>query len=207
MQEQAELVGLGRMAGSAVGGEVVLPCLDVVLGLAAGAVEPLVKVLGPAAFEVGDDKAGVGALGPRFDAGDDALNPAPARGGIVELGEAAQLAAVRRPREALSRAVLQGHDMAAQRRIGGHTEEPIDAVCPAPVEHFRGCIMTVATQQNFDFGPTGPDGADETAHKAANLDPTRPLARSQYRRDKAALAIKHNDRLEAVIIMVGIEQA
>src|SRR5690242_7437619 len=71
------------MAGSAVGGEVVLPCLDVVLGLAAGAVEPLVKVLGPAAFEVGDDKAGVGALGPRFDAGDDALNPAPARGGIV----------------------------------------------------------------------------------------------------------------------------
>src|SRR5215813_4297579 len=31
------------------------------------------------------DKADVGALGPRFDAGDDALDSAPALGGIVEL--------------------------------------------------------------------------------------------------------------------------
>src|SRR5690242_19401718 len=134
------------MAGSAVSGEVVLPCLDVVLGLAAGAVEPLVKVLGATALEVGDDKAGVGALWPRFDAGDDALDPAPARGGIVELGEAAPLAAARHPREALSRAVLQAHDKAAQRRVGGEAEDPIDAVCPAPVEHFRGRIMTVGPQ-------------------------------------------------------------
>jgi hypothetical protein len=34
VQEQAELVGRGRVAGVAVGGEVVLPRLDVVLGLA-----------------------------------------------------------------------------------------------------------------------------------------------------------------------------
>jgi hypothetical protein len=66
VQEQTKLVGLGRMAGCAVGGEVVLPRLDVVFGLAAGAVEPLVNVLGAAAFEVGDDKAGVGARGPRL---------------------------------------------------------------------------------------------------------------------------------------------
>ena len=57
VQEQAKLVGLGRVAGGAIGGEVVLPRLDVVLGLAAGAVEPLVNVLGAAAFEVGDNKA------------------------------------------------------------------------------------------------------------------------------------------------------
>ena len=84
------------MAGGAVGGEVVLPRLDVILGLAAGAVEPLVKVLGAAAFKVGDNKADVGASGPRFDAGDDALDPAPALGGIVELHEAALLAVGRR---------------------------------------------------------------------------------------------------------------
>jgi len=52
VQEQAKLVGLGRMAGGAVGGEVVLPRLDVVLGLAAGAVEPLVNVLGAAALRI-----------------------------------------------------------------------------------------------------------------------------------------------------------
>ena len=37
MQEQPELVGLGLVAGGAVGSEMVLECLDVVLGLAAGA--------------------------------------------------------------------------------------------------------------------------------------------------------------------------
>ena len=73
MQEQAKLVGLGRMAGSAIGGEVVLPRLDVVFGLAAGAVEPFVKVLGAPGLEVGDNEAGVGALGPGLDTGDGTL--------------------------------------------------------------------------------------------------------------------------------------
>jgi hypothetical protein len=63
VQEQAKLVGLGRMAGSAIGGEVVLPRLDVVFGLAASAVEPFVEVLGAAALQVGDNEAGVGAIG------------------------------------------------------------------------------------------------------------------------------------------------
>src|SRR5258705_9643157 len=80
-----KLVGLGRMARSAVGSEMVLPCLDVVLGLTTRAVEPLVEVLGAAAFEAGDDEPGIGSLEPRLDAGDDALDPAPALGGIVEL--------------------------------------------------------------------------------------------------------------------------
>src|SRR5437764_14682096 len=118
MQEQTELIGLGRMAGGAIGGEVVLPRLDVVLGLAAGAVEPFVKVLGAPAFEIGDDEAGVGSLGPDLDAGDDTLDPAPAFGGIVELYEAAQLAAGRRRLEAFGRALLQGRDMARERCIG-----------------------------------------------------------------------------------------
>ena len=45
VQEQAELVGFGLVAGGAVGGEVVLPGLDVVLGLTTRAIEPLVEVL------------------------------------------------------------------------------------------------------------------------------------------------------------------
>ena len=73
VQEQAKLVGLGRMAGSAIGGEVVLPRLDMVFGLATGAIEPFVEVLGAAAFQVGDNEAGIGSFGPGFNPCDDAL--------------------------------------------------------------------------------------------------------------------------------------
>lgn len=45
VQEEAELIGGGLRAGGAVGCEVGLPGLDVVLGLAAPAVDLLVKVL------------------------------------------------------------------------------------------------------------------------------------------------------------------
>jgi hypothetical protein len=41
--------------------EVVLPRLDVVLGLATRAIKPLVELLGAAALKVGDDQAGVGS--------------------------------------------------------------------------------------------------------------------------------------------------
>ena len=79
MQEQTKLVGLGRVARSAVGSEMVLPCLDVVLGPTARAVEPLVELPGAAAFQTGDDEPGIGSLEPGLDAGDDALDPAPTR--------------------------------------------------------------------------------------------------------------------------------
>ena len=50
VKEEAELVGRGLMTGGAVGGEMVLPGLDVVLRLAARTVEPLVERLGAAAL-------------------------------------------------------------------------------------------------------------------------------------------------------------
>ena len=118
MQEEAKLIGLGRVAGGAIGGEVVLPRLDVVLGLTARAVEPFIEMLGTAAFEVGDDEPGIGSLGPGLDAGDDALDPAPALRGIVELHEAPHLAAGGRRLEARGSALLQRRDMAGERRIG-----------------------------------------------------------------------------------------
>src|SRR5438128_9649181 len=131
-----KLVGLGRVARSAVGGEMVLPCLDVVLGLTARAVEPLVEVLGAAAFEAGDDEPGIGSLEPGFGAGDDALDPAPALGGIVELPEAPHLAAPGRRLEARGRALLQRCDVAAECCVGAQAEDPIHSVLPAPVEHL-----------------------------------------------------------------------
>src|SRR5437588_7054287 len=79
------------MAGGAVGGEMVLPRLDVVLRLTARAIEPLIELLGAAALQVGDDKAGIGSLGAGLDPRDDALDAAPAAGGIVELRKAPHL--------------------------------------------------------------------------------------------------------------------
>src|SRR5260370_15242783 len=98
VKEEAELVGRGLMAGGAVGGEMVLPRLDVVLRLTARAVEPLVERLAAAALEIGDDKASVGSLGAGLDPRDDAFDPAPTAGGIVELRKAPYLAARRVPR-------------------------------------------------------------------------------------------------------------
>jgi hypothetical protein len=59
VQEQPELVGGGLGTRGAVGGEVGFPGLDVVLGLAAPAVEVLVEGSAAAVGEVGDDEAGI----------------------------------------------------------------------------------------------------------------------------------------------------
>lgn len=61
----------------AIGGEVGLPRLDVILGLAAGAVEFFLERLATATGEVGDNKAGIAALWSGLDAGDYALHAAP----------------------------------------------------------------------------------------------------------------------------------
>src|SRR3982074_3233010 len=136
----------------------VLPCLDVVLGLTTRAVEPLVEVLGATAFEAGDDEPGIGALEPGLDAGDDALDPAPALRGIVELPEAPHLAAFGRRLEARGGAPLQCCNMTAECGVGGQAEDPIHPVLPAPVEHFRGCIMAVGAHQELDPWPIAPQG-------------------------------------------------
>src|SRR4029077_302738 len=93
VKEEAKLVGRSLMAGGAVGGEMVLPRLDMVFRLTARAVEPLIERLGATALQVGDNKASVGSLGAGLDPRDNALDPAPAAGSIVELRKAPHLAA------------------------------------------------------------------------------------------------------------------
>src|SRR5262249_27605134 len=121
----------------------------------ASAVEPFIEVLGAAAFEIGDDKAGVGSRGPGLDAGDDALDPAPTLGGVVELHEPAQLAAAGCRLEALGGARRQRCDTARERRIGGEAEDPIDPARSIAIRPCRCCVMTVITRQDLDLGPMG----------------------------------------------------
>ena len=87
MQDQPELVGERALAGGPVGGELDLVQLDEVLGLAAGAVQGLVKMAGFAG-ERGDDVAGVEAPRACLQPGDDTAFAAPGAGGVIEAGEA-----------------------------------------------------------------------------------------------------------------------
>ena len=125
---------------------------------------------------------------------------------VVEFLEAPHLAARRRGPEALGGGFLQRFDMAAQRRIGGQAEHPIHPVGAAPVEDFRGGIVAVGAQQDLDPGPSRPDRADQAAQEGADLMPARALARPQQRGHEAALAVEDDDRLEAVIVVIGVEQ-
>src|SRR5947209_19418983 len=118
MQEQAELVGPGLVTGGAVRDKVVLPRLDMVLGLAAGAIQPFIELLGAAAFKVGDDVACIASLWPGFDPRDDALDPAPTFSGVIKLHVAPNLAAIGRGLEALRRGLFQRRDMPVQRAVG-----------------------------------------------------------------------------------------
>jgi hypothetical protein len=51
----------------------------------------------------------------------------------------------------------------------------------------------------------GADLADQTAQVAGDLAAFRPLGRAQYRADKAPVAVKDHNRLEAIVIMMGVE--
>src|SRR5260370_1008120 len=90
VQDQPHLVGERAAAAGAVGGELRFVQLDQVLGLAAGAVEGLIDMLGRAGVEARDDKANVEPLCRRLAAGTGAALPLPGLGLVAGLGEAAQ---------------------------------------------------------------------------------------------------------------------
>jgi hypothetical protein len=69
-----------------------LPRLDVIFGLAALAIDIIAECAGIALLEIGDDETRVRALRAGLDAGDDALDPAPTGGAVLEMLEAARLA-------------------------------------------------------------------------------------------------------------------
>src|SRR4051794_37804144 len=117
-----------------------LPGLDVVLGLAAGAVDILVDGAAAHTIETGDDEACVDALWSGLDAGDDALDAIPACGAIVEFLEPAQLLAARAD-GALGRARFQCGDVLAQRGARRDAEDVIEPLGPTEAQHLRrACV-------------------------------------------------------------------
>ena len=67
--------------------------------------------------------------------------------------------------------------------------------------------MAVGPQQDLHPGPVGAELAHEAAQKGADLASTRPLGRAQHSDDEPTLAVEHHDGLEAILVVVRIEQA
>ncbi len=61
--------------------------------------------------------------------------------------------------------------------------------------------MAVPAQQNLDPRPIA-----QPAQQNGDLTAARALAGPQHRRHKVALAVEHDNRLEPVIVMEGVEQ-
>jgi hypothetical protein len=105
-----------------------LPGFDVVLRLAAPAVDVLIEPAGVALFQIGDDEARVRSLRADLDAGDDALDAAPTRGPIVKLLESSGFAISGRGLVERLRRRFQAFDMPAQRRGRRDAEDVIEPV-------------------------------------------------------------------------------
>lgn len=79
--------------------------------------------------------------------------------------------------------------------------------CTAPVDDFGAAIVAVAAQQDLCLWPMAVDCAHQAAQESPDFCALGPLGRAQYGGDEAALVIEHDNGLEAVFVMMGIEQA
>ena len=66
--------------------------------------------------------------------------------------------------------------------------------------------MAVGPDQDAGGGPVASDRPDEPAQMSADLGALRPLGRPQHGRDEPSLAVEHDHGLEAVFVIMGIEQ-
>jgi len=96
VEEEAELIGGRLRTGRAIRSQMGLPGLDVVLGLAAAAIDVFVKYASVALLQVGDDEPGVGSFLANFDAGEDPLDAAPTLRAVEVFLETTELAVARR---------------------------------------------------------------------------------------------------------------
>src|SRR5215212_5583274 len=135
----------------------------------APAVAPLVEGARRAIAEVGGNEAGVGPLGAGLDPGDDPLDPAPAAGAVVELLVAAQLVGPGHGDAPGGGALLQRHDMVAQRRGRGDAEDEIQTLGAAEIEHLRRTIVTVRPDQDLHLRPVAADLARQPAQESTGL--------------------------------------
>src|SRR3954464_12589835 len=151
-----------------------------IFSLSPRAVGPFIEPACRVTIQVGDDKARVHTIGASLDTGDNALDPAPAAGAVVELGVATLLVGIAGCGIAGRGALLECLDMAAQRGGRGHGEDKIEPLGVAEIEHLRRAIMAVGADQNLYPGPVAADLVYQPAQKGTGLGATRPAGRAQH---------------------------
>ena len=156
--------------------------------------------------EGGDDEAGIGAVTASLDAGDDAADPAPGVCGLEELLEAADLVSARIGLEAGDGARLQSADVTLPCAGRGEAEDVVDAVRLAPIEHFGTGVVAVGAHEDRHLRPMAADRPHQATQKGADLDTLRPLRRAQHGGDEAAVFVEDDDRMEPVVVVMGVEQ-
>ena len=127
--------------------------------LAAPAIIIFVEPAGVALHQIGDDEARVGPPRAGLDAGDDALDAAPARGPVVKLFVTARLAILRRGFVAGFRAGLKIADVASQCRVRRHH---------------------IGAQHDFGPRPVRADGAQQPAQDGHDLLAAWPFGGTQH---------------------------
>jgi len=66
--------------------------------------------------------------------------------------------------------------------------------------------VAVAADQDLDPGPVGANTPDQPPQEGPDLAPVGPFCRPDHRRDQPSGVIEHEDRLEAIVVVVGIEE-
>ena len=183
------------------------PGLDVIFRLASPAIDLFVEPAWRALFEIGDDEAGVGTLVADFNPGDDPLDAAPTFRAVVEGLEAARLAIVGRGLEARFGAGFEIGNMAPQCRGRRDAQDEVVPAGTTPVDDLRAAIVAVAAQQDFGFRPVCVDRTHQTSQERPDFRALWPLGWTQNGGDEAAFPIEHDDGLEAILVIMGIEQA
>ena len=96
--------------------------------------------------------------------------------------------------------------MALQGEGRGEAEDVVETVRLAPVEDLRAGVVAVGADQDLHIRPVGADRPHQAAEKRPDLDAVWPFRRAQERRDEATILIEDDDRLEAILVIEGVEQ-
>src|SRR3982751_5248278 len=196
-----QLVGREAVAACTGSEQIELCLLDAVLGLAPGAVQPLVQLYG-VAFEIGHDKARVVALAAMLESRDHATLDVPAVGRVSELVDQTLLGA--------AALVLVGeHQFGVshprfQASVASQPDDVAHARALAPAQQSLAAEPGVAAHDDPALGP----GLAQPLHQQLDhrrrvlraVDPTAPEHARQHR-----LAAEHIQRQVAVVVVVGME--
>src|SRR5208337_5657941 len=163
-------------------------------------VETVIKPRGGTVGDVGNDVANIETFPRRLDPCHDAAEMRPGFGGIASLGVVAHQVEFggRTPDAHL---IGLDEDLSGQNRVGGKTEDVVDAILLAPIHRFASTVMTVATDGDAGVWPMQPDALHQPTQMGTHLLAVRRLPGAQdCQYAMTGAGIIDMDRQEALLI-------